>query len=147
MVDLNKLSLWTEHPIDKIVGQGSISIVNDGSTSNAPQSSKIVSQSVTNPYGKKVLVRFKWSVDNVNFHSAESILSYAYTITITSLGISTVLGGLMGAVSGGVSDNSIIFRTANGYHSNVTRANPTAPDVYTPISQTFYIEYVIFEVE
>lgn len=145
--DVEKVNFYSGDPIDKVVATGEIDIVNDGATSS-PQSSKIVTDSVANPYGKKVLVRFRYSIDGgTSFNSEDAHLVYSYTITITSIPITTTLGGLRAAVSVGVSNNTIFFRTANGYHGNATRATPPDPDVYTPISQTFKIQYALFEVE
>lgn len=142
------LSFFSEYPTDKVVQVGSISIVNDGITSNAPQSSKIVTDSTPNTYGRKSLVRFKYSVDGgTNYQSQESHLVYSYTITITSIPVTTIMGGLRAAVSVGVSDSTIFFRTANGYHGNSSRVLPADPDVYTCISQTFNIVYALYERE
>lgn len=144
-VDRNKVNFFTGDPIDQIVYQDTISIVNDGATSSS-QSAKIVTQNITNPYGKKALVRFVYSVDGVDFQPEDAHLVYTYTITISSIPITQTMGGLRAAVSVGVSDTEIKFRTANGYHGNSTRVNPGDPENYTPISQTFTIKYSIFEV-
>lgn len=146
-VDL--LSFFSEYPNDKVVHTGSVSIVNDGATTNNPQSSKIVTSSTTNPYGKKCMVRFKYSVDGTNYNSQDAHLAYAYTITTVAPhpfpGFSTTLGGLRGAVSIGVSASEIKFRTANGYHGNVTDNGTTY--AYTPTSQTFTIVYALYEAD
>lgn len=143
--DRNKINFFTGDPIDQIVYQDTISIVNDGVTTNA-QESKIVTQNIANPYGKKALVRFVYSVDGTNFNGEDAHLVYTYSFTISSIPITQTLGGLRAAVSVGVSDTEIKFRTANGYHTNVNKVNPGDPDNHTGISQTFTIKYSIFEV-
>jgi hypothetical protein len=150
MPDRNKLNFFTGDPIDKIVAEGTISITNDGATSNAPQSSKIVEQRIPNPYGKKALCRFVYSVDGgASYNGQDAHLAYTYTITVIppspGAGFSTTLGGLRAAVSIAVSDSEIIIRTANGYHGNVTDNGSVYG--YTPNSQVFDIKYALFEVE
>lgn len=142
MVDTTKLDFFSGNPVDKIVAQGLTTLVNDGVTSNAPQSSKIVSATLPNPYGKKVLCRFVWSIDGTNYNSGESHLIYTYTIT--SGGGTTTLGGLQGAVSVGVSSSTITVRTANGYHGNVSDNGTTYS--YSCNPQTFSIKYALYEV-
>lgn len=155
MVDINLLSFFSEHPIDKIVEINEISIVNDGNTTGSgsgtgDSTARIVSESIANPYGRAALVRAKWSIDGGNnWQALEARLNYAFTITITDFGVtSPPLRGLQAAISIGCSDSSIIFRTANGYHGNVSRtfAAP-ATSGYTPISQTFLIKYWVYERE
>jgi hypothetical protein len=136
--DRTKLNFFTGDPVDKIVYEGTASITNDGATSQAPQSAKIVESRITNPYGKKALCRFVFSID-----------AYTYTITLVppspGAGIVVTLGGLKAAVSIGVSDSEIVIRTANGFHGNVTDNGTTY--TYTPTSLTFDIKYALFEVE
>lgn len=143
--DRNKINYFSGDANDEIVYENTITIVNDGATTNDPQSSKIVTQNITNPYGIKAMVRFAYSVDGVNYNDAESHLFYGYTITVPAVPITVNMGGLRAAVSVGISDTEIKFRTANGYHGNVTQVGATY--TYTPISQTFYIKYAIYEVE
>jgi len=150
MPDRTKLNFFTGDPVDKIVAEGTITIVNDGATSQAPQSAKIVEQRIANPYGKKVFCRFVYSVDGgVSYNGQDAHLAYTYTITVIppspGAGFVSTLGGLKAAVSIGVSASEIIFRTANGWHSNTTD-NGTVY-AYTPNSQTFIIKYALFEVE
>lgn len=142
MADITKLDFLSADPIDKIVATGSVTVTNDGATNQAPQTAKIVENSITNPYGKAVFCRYIWSVDGVNFNSPESHLVYTYTDTTP--GGSSTLAGLQAAVSVGVSSTSIIFRTANGYHGNVSDNGTTY--TYTPNSQTFTIKYALYEV-
>lgn len=139
------ISFFSGHPIDKIVSIGNTTITNSGATTNAPQESFVVSSSVTNPYLKKCFVRAKFSIDGTNYQSTDSHLLYPYTITVPAVPITVALSGLRAAVSVGVSDSTIHFRTANGYHGNVTQVG--ANYTYTPISQDFHIIYAIFEVE
>lgn len=148
MPDRNKLNFFTGDPVDKIVYQNTITITNDAATSQSPQTSKVVEQRITNPYGKKVLCRFVYSVDGgVSYNGQDAHLAFAFTITgiPPAPAFSTVLGGLRGGVSVGVSASEIIFRVASGYHGDVTD-NGTVY-TYTPISQNFIIKYALFEVE
>lgn len=146
----NKLNFFTGDPVDKIVYEGTVTITNDGATSQSPQTAKIVESRIANPYGKKALCRFVYSVDGgVSFNGQDAHLAYTFTITVIppspGAGFSTTLGGLRAAASIGVSASEIIFRTANGYHGNVTD-NGTVY-AYTPTSQDFIIKYALFEVE
>lgn len=148
--DRTKLNFFTGDPVDKIVYEGTASITNDGATSQAPQSAKIVESRITNPYGKKALCRFVFSIDGgTSYNGQDAHLAYTYTITLVppspGAGIVTTLGGLKAAVSIGVSDSEIVIRTANGFHGNVTD-NGTIY-TYTPTSLTFDIKYALFEVE
>ena len=149
-VDRNKLNFYTGDPVDKIVYENIVTITNDGATSQAPQSSKIVEQRIANPYGKKVFCRFVYSVDGgTSYNGQDAHLAYTYTITVIppspGAGFVSTLGGLKAAVSIGVSDSEIVFRTANGLHGNATD-NGTVY-AYTPTSQDFIIKYALFEVE
>ena len=148
MVDVDLLSFLSKHQIDKIVyAPGTAeSVVNSGATTQAPQTAFIVEKRITNPYGKKSFVRARWSVDNGdNWQSLSSRLVYVFTLTIPAIPLSEELNGLQAALSIGVSDNEVIFRTASGYHGNVSDDGVTY--TYTPISQTFLIEYALFEIE
>lgn len=147
--DRNKLNFFTGDPVDKIVYEGTETITNSGATSQAPQSSLIVERRIANPYGKKVLCRFVYSVDGgVSFNGQDAHLAYTYTITLIppspGAGIVVTLGGLKAAVSVAVSATEIIIRTANGWHGNVTD-NGTVY-TYTPTSQDFIVKYALFEV-
>lgn len=154
-LDLTKIAFDSRHPIDKIVQQGTISITNDGNTTTSgtgggEQRAKIVEQTTTNNYGRAALARFRWSVDGgTNWQGMDAQLLFGFTITFTDFGFTTdPIQGLRAACSIGVSDSTIIFRTANGYHGNVTTttASPVGTG-YTPISQTFLIEYALYERE
>jgi hypothetical protein len=148
MPDRNKLNFFTGDPVDKIVYEGTITITNDGATAQSPQTAKIVESRIANPYGKKTLCRFVYSVDGgASFNGQDAHLAYTFTITGVppAPAFSTTLGGLRAAVSIGVTASEIIFRTANGYHGNVTD-NGTVY-TYTPNSQDFIIKYALFEVD
>ena len=150
--NLDKLTFASRHSIDKIVQQGSITIVNDGDTtvSGGAQTAKIVSDTVTNNYGRAGLIRARWSIDGGNnWQSLDSIIQYSFTITLTDIPItSTPLRALDSAVSIGSSDGTITFITANGKHGNVSRLS-TSPVTagYTPTSRTFLIQYSLYERE
>lgn len=131
-------------PIDKVVQEGEVTIVNDGDTIGTTgefTEAKIVESTATNTYGRAGLIRARWSVDGgTNYQALESELVYSFDLT----DIGTTIPGLDAAVSIGCSDSTITFRTANGKHGNVTG---TGPFTYTPTSQTFLIEYALYERE
>lgn len=134
-------------PIDKVVYSPDlkISVVNDGATSS-PQSAKIVTAQIANPYKKKCFVRFKWTTNGgINWENPDGREIYAFTYTFTPGPFSTVMGGLRGAVSMGTDDNYIYVRTANGLHGDVSDNGVSL--TYTPISLVFDIKYALFEVE
>lgn len=132
------------HPIDKVVGTGTVSVVNSGATTQAPQTAHIVTSTIANPYNKKVYVRGIFSVDGTNYNSLDSHLIYTFSMTIPGPSTST-LRGLKAGCSIGVSDSTIYFRTANGFHGNVTDDGVTY--TYIPTSLTFTIKYALFEKE
>lgn len=142
-VDRSKLQFYSGDPIDKVVATRTVTYTNDGATTQAPQTAKIQTDTIDNPYGKKCFARFKWSVDGTNFNSPTTVLSYTYTST--NPGGSTIITGQKAAVSVGVSDSTIYFVTGNGWHGDVSDDGTTY--TYTPTSQTFTIKYALFEVE
>lgn len=152
--DVTRLNFYSGDPIDKVViPPGIVSVTNDGNTTTSgtgdgDQIAKIVTSTIPNPYGRKVLCRFTWSIDGANFNSGESHLIYSYTITFTDThATGSPINALQAAVSVGVNDTTITFITGNGYHGNVSRVS-TGPlgSGYTPISQTFVIKYALFEI-
>jgi len=144
-VNLNKVLYASLYPIDKITHTGTTSIVNDGATTQAPQTAKITTTTIANPYGAQCYVRFVWSVNGVDFNSAETQLMYTFVFsTIAPAPVtSTTLTGLQGAVSVAVDATNITFLTGNGLHGNVTDNGTVF--TYTPTSQTFTIKYALFE--
>lgn len=148
MINYDLLHFLSANPIDKVVDTGQISIVNDGDTTpDQAQKAKVVTDQVANSYGKKVFARARWSIDGgTTWQSLDSRLLYIFTLTIPAIPISVELQGLDGAVSIGVSDNFIKFRTANGKHGSVSQTLGGS-QTYTPTSHTFLIQYAIFEVE
>lgn len=144
LTNVDVLSFLSRYPVDKVVQTGNIQITNSGATTNNPFQSYIQTGSVTNEYGRKAFCRFFWSVDNVNFNSSDSILVYAWQLSVPAVPITVDFGGLKGAVSAGVSSSTITFRTANGLHGNATQVGATY--TYTPTSQTFYIKYALISV-
>jgi hypothetical protein len=146
-VDRDKLYFYSNDPIDKVVAEGTISIVNSGVTALYVDA-RVVSQTISNPYGRKCFVRASWTVDGgTSYQSLESQLTYSFNYnTVAPAPVtSTPQRGLKAAISIGVSDSSILFRTANGLHGNVSDNGTTI--TYTPTSQTFTINYVLFERE
>lgn len=146
-LDKNKINFGAPYfAIDKIVATGTKTIVNDGATSDAPQSSKIVTSTALNPYGKKCFCRFVYSVDGgTSYNGQDAHLAYTYDYTIPAIPVTTTLGGLKAAVSVGVDATNVNFITANGWHGNVTDDGVTRS--YTANSQTFIIKYALYEIE
>lgn len=144
MVDLDILSFLSTNPPDKVVATGSIQVVNSGATSNDSQSALIVTSTADNPYGTAVFVRGAYSIDGgLSYNSLSSHIIYTFTYTDTSGPFVVTLNGLKAGCSIGVKDNLIYFRTANGFHGNVSYTSPT--QTYTPTSLTFDIKYALFE--
>lgn len=141
---LDQKAITSEHNSDKIVlTPATETVVNSGATNQSPQTALVVEKRIANPYGKACFVRYRWSVDGgANWQGQLGRLNFSFTLTTP--GGSGVLPGLQAAVSIGCSDIEIIFRTASGYHGNVSDNGVTY--TYTPISQTFLIEYSLFEV-
>lgn len=133
-------------PIDKIVNTGTKTIVNNGATTAAPQTSKIVTSTDPNPYLKKCFCRFVYSIDGgVSYNGEDAHLAYTYDYTFTPGPFTSTLGGLKAAVSVGVDAANVNFVTANGYHGNVTDDGVNI--TYTTNSLTFIIKYALYEVE
>lgn len=149
---LDQLNLSSDHNVDKIVPsaangefENTITIVNSGATNQSPQTAFIVNATAPNPYGKPTFVRGRWSVDGgQNWQSIRSRLTYPFRLTVNPPGFFTDLTGLQAAISIGVNKDVVKFITANGYHGDVL---DNGVYNYTPISQTFIIEYTLFEVE
>jgi hypothetical protein len=142
-MDLDSMAFLSSDNLDKIVATGTVSYVNGGATTDC-QTAKTQVDTIANPYGLKAYARAKWSVDGTNWNSLDSRLTYTFTYNVPAFGISQTLSGLKAAISVGVSDDSIYFCTANGYHGTVTE-NPIGVIAYTPISLTFQIMYSIYE--
>lgn len=131
--DTDLLNFLSLDPIDKIVYEHEVTIVNDGATS-FPEDAKIVTSSEANPYGKAVFARARWSVDGgSSWQDIDSRLMFEYTDS------GNTLYGLKAAMSIGCDDNTVHFRTANGLHGDVVAG------AYTPTSLTFIIQYALFE--
>lgn len=147
--DLTKLGFHSQHPIDKIVQEGEITIVNDGDTGTDYYWANIETDSTPNTYGRAGLIRARWSIDGgSNWQSLDSVIGYTYTVE-TEAGdpghpADTTTQGLDSAISIGADDNFIYFRTANGKHGTVTG---TSTPSYTPTSRTFIIQWWMYERE
>lgn len=142
--DINKFILHSDYPMDKIVYIGvPQTIINNGVTTS-PYENKIEEVRLTNPYGKKCFIRARWSIDNGNsWQPLEGRFMYNYDYSSPFL--NTTLAGLRAAISIGASDTQIVIRTANGYHGGVF--DDGVNYIYTPISQTFIVEYALMELE
>lgn len=152
--DVTKLNFYSGDPIDKVVATGTVTYTNNGNTTitgtnTGDQSAKVQNDTIANPYGIKSFVRFKWSIDGgTNYNGAETRIIFGFTITYTDIpATSPPLQGLSAAVSIGVSASTITFQTANGLHGNSSRllADSTSTG-YAPTSQTFTIQYALYEV-
>lgn len=151
--DPDILQFISEDEIDKIVAVGNITIANGGpSGTSYATSGRIVESVRTNTYGKKCLVRFRWTVNYIDFNSPDAVLGYTFTIDATAWGgpVSDPQPGVQAAVAVGCSNGQIKFRTYNGLHGNVTytgTAMSPGPDSFAGVPLDFYIEYVILEVD
>lgn len=139
-MDLDKFSLIGTNPVDKVVQSGMFTVTNNGATSQY-FTARIIDSSIVNSYGKKCFVRYRWNIDGGAWQSKYSHDQYQFTLNYP--GGSQALFGLRSAVSVGVSDTDIYFRTGNGDHGNVTMSSGGAIS-YTPISHVFNIEYALF---
>jgi hypothetical protein len=145
MVDVAKVNYFSGDPIDKVVQEGSISIVNDGATSIST-SAKIVQETVANSYGRATLMRARWSTNGgTDWQALETEVLYTFNNNYNGMfgSFTTLLSGLRSAVSVGCSDDLIYFRTANGLHGDV--AQDDVGSTYTPTSLTFLIQYALYE--
>lgn len=153
-VDITKLQFHSGYPIDKVVRAPTqpVIVTNDGNTTTTgtntgDEQAKIVTSSITNPYGKRAFVRFKWATNGTDFNGADAQQIFSYTITFTDIPTtSSPLRALKAACSIGISDNNITFITANGFHGNVSRKSTDGNTGYTPTSLDFTIYYAIFEI-
>lgn len=151
--DPNILQFVSDDEIDKVVHTGTIVIANSGPFgSSYATSDRIVETTVPNPYKKKCLIRYRWSIDGVNFNSPETILSYGFTIDATAWGgpVSDPNPGVIGATALYASNEDIGFRTLNGHHGNVTytgTAMSPGPDSFSPIAHDFTIQYALLEID
>jgi len=138
--------------IDKVVAVGSILISNGGpSGTSYATSGRVVEQVRTNTYGKKCIVRFRWTTNYVDYNSPDAIPGYAFTVDATAWGgpVSDPLPGVHSAVALGCSASQIKFRTYNGLHGNVAytgTAMSPGPDSFSGVPLDFYIEYALVEV-
>lgn len=154
-VDLTKIAFFSNDPIDKIVQQGEVTIVNDGNTTSTgtttgPQAGRVVSSTTTNTYGRAALARARWSIDGgTSWQSLETEIIYGFTITFTDIPVtSDPLKAIDSAITVGCTDSTVYFFTVNGKHGNVSRTSGAPNDTgYTPTSRTFTIQYVLYERE
>lgn len=138
--DVDKFALHSNHPIDKIVHLDTKTIVND-SAAQYYNENKIVEVRYPNPYGKKCFMRARWSINGGDdWQPLEGRIVYQYTVN-DGFNPPFTSQNLRAGISVGCSDTEIVIRTAAGYHGNVG-----AGETFTPISQTFLIEYALMEV-
>jgi hypothetical protein len=145
-MDYDKILFSTKWPIDKVVATGNHSFVVNNPGGSSYTSAHITAfDSISNPYGKRALVRFVWSIDGVNYYSPETRFGFTFNINATATGGSSTntLADVKAAAAMGVSDSSIKFCGYNGFHSDVVYT--LGADSYTPYSLTFYFKYAVFE--
>lgn len=148
MANLDLLQFIGKELADKVVGQGSLSIVTSGPSGPLYNTSdQIVQREVANPYGKLCFLRYRWNIDNTEWNAPEYEERYAFTVDASIFGgpVSDPIPGIVGAVAGGVSADNILFEVINGHHGNVTYT--LGDDLYTPVPHTFNIEWVLFTLE
>ncbi len=151
-IDRAKLQYYSGDQIDKVVtGRTQVSIYNDGNTGGSDnwQRSQITQSSYQNQYGKRCFVRGWWSIDGGNTkYSFDSHQMFSFNINLHGSyysGTQTKFG-LLAAVSIGVSDSSVVIRTANGHHGDISVNTDNGSQSYSAIPHTFLIEYELFEV-
>jgi len=145
-VDIAKLQFSSNDPLDKIVEEGTVVIVNSGITSDYA-AARIVTETKANTYGSKLYARFVWKIDSGDYNSQDTRFRYSYTITTTPPGVtSSPYPGLKAAVAIAVSNSLITFQTANGDHGNVVSNDGGITYIYTPTTHTFTVKYALFEV-
>ncbi len=146
------LQFISEDEIDKVIAVGTRTITNSGpSGTSYAGSDRIVETPITNPTGKKCLIRYRWKLDNGNFNSPDTKLLGAFTVDATAWGgpVSDPQPKMVAATAMGCSASSIIFRTLNGDHSNVTytgTAMSPGPDSFSGTSHDFTFEYALVEI-
>lgn len=168
--DFDSFVLHSDWPTDKIVYIGNtangkaVTVVNPGSLSissggdiNRPDIN-IVTQPIPNPYGKACLARIRWSVDGGStWQGTDSVMTIQYTYNITVSGSpagSTLTPPMVrGYVNVGCDDDYIYFRVQSHYNSNPVAVAVTPTPFsqtfsgWSPISQTFLIEFALYEVD
>lgn len=145
--DVDKLNFLGTELIDKVVYDNVKSARNSGpSGSSYSSSDNITVVTADNPYGKKCLLNYRWSIDGVNFNSPETILEYSFTVDATALGgpVSQPITGYKAAVAVGCSANTIYFQLFNGWHGNVVYT--AGADQYTAFPLDFTVEYALKEI-
>lgn len=157
-MDRNKVEFNSDDPVDKIVHQGEVSVTNAGAQSgegNSP-SNRLVTHTISNPYGKNAFVRFKWSYDNGNnWNGQGSTMGFGYSLEGRYNGAHQgyyPAAGFRAHVSVGMTNSQMLFRTVSGYHTtngiySDTRTGPfrTEWGGWSPISQTIRIKYWVYE--
>lgn len=151
--DPDILQFISADEIDKVVATGSIVIANSGpSGTSYATSDRVVESTVPNTYGKKCLVRYRWSIDGVNFNSPQTIMGYDFTIDATAWGgpVSDPQPGVIAATAIGCNASVVKFRTLNGHHGNVTytgTAMSPGPDSFSGVPHDFTFQYALLEIE
>lgn len=143
----DKLRFYSPDSIDKIVAKGKgVFVVNPGENANST-SARIVESRIPNPYKKRGFVRYRWKTNAIDWQKSSTRVPFGFNFDASPVGgpAFNPLYGLKAAVSVGASDTEIVFRTANGWHNDVTQT--MGGEVYSPISQTFEIEWALFAIE
>lgn len=146
--DPDKLNFNGNDPIDKIVYEGTVTGHNSGpSGSSYVGSDNITVVTAQNPYGKRTLCNYKWSIDGTNYNNPQTVLYYSFTVDASFFGgpVSDPIPGTKAGVAVGVGAQTITFQLFNGWHGNVTYT--AGDDSYTSNPLDFTVKYTLFEVE
>lgn len=162
-MDRGKVEFTSDEAIDKIVSQGQISITNPGAQAtdslginfNVP-TYRIVTSTRPNPYGRNAFVRYRWSYDGgTNWNGQGSSMAFGYNLSFRTNGVhqsSDPVADLRAHVAVATSDTQITFRTVSTYHSTSGIYSDTVLSPFkitwgnwSPISQTFIIQYWVYE--
>lgn len=147
-IDYDKVLFSTLYPIDKVLETGDLThTVAAPSAAFYNNSDRLEGVTITNPTGKDCLVRYVWSIDNINFNSSDTVLQYSFSIDASALGgpaSSPGQPGTKAVCAVGVKAADIQFLFLNGYHGNVTYT--FGNDVFTGFPLTFFVKYALFEI-
>lgn len=162
MEDINALSFISKYPMDKIVEEGTMTLVHPGAVGytggtdvNLPRA-RVASTSTPNNYGKALMMRAKFSVDGgTTWHEAGDELTFFWVQTLyyngTPLGQLRLVSSRL-SLSVGCNDSNVYARATgvflSGSDIRVTITDPSPNWVYsgwTAVSQTITIKYWLFE--
>lgn len=147
--NLDKVRYTSFYPSDVVAVSGTTVIANPGYdcvAQNDSQGNNLVTSSIANPYGKRCLVRYVWSIDGSNFNSAEDYLLLTFFLTVPGPSTET-LYNMKAAVEVRCDASNITFITANGDHGDATINNLGNYTAGSPIAHTFTIKYALIALD